>query len=253
MPSAWRSRSRTALAWCRSAAGRGARILRTALVKLCWSVGILGLLMIVLAFTRVPYDLHRWLGTAAGECERVPEAIVVLGGSGMPSGPELLRLHHAAHLAGQWPQAQVIVVHPGDTAVIGQMVDELVLKGVSPERIVQVREGDNTRAQALACLRHCSTAKPSMALVTAPENMYRSVRAFRKAGFSRGVCGAPAWDHAMYHAFDYEHRGIGGKAWVPDVSDEPALRYTFWNYLKLEVTCLREYVAIAYYRLNGWI
>ena len=26
-----------------------------------------------------------------------------------------------------------------------------------------------------------------------------------------------------------------------------------WNYLKLEVTCLREYAAIVYYKVNGWM
>ena len=40
---------------------------------------------------------------------------------------------------------------------------------------------------------------------------------------------------------------------MPDISGNPDLRYTFWNYLKLEITCLREYVAIAYYWMNDWI
>jgi hypothetical protein len=57
----------------------------------------------------------------------------------------------------------------------------------------------------------------------------------------------------MHHEFGYAHKAIGGKPYVPDVSRAPGFRYTFWNYLKLEVTCLREYVAIAYYRLNGWL
>ncbi|MFN3876318.1 MAG: hypothetical protein ACK4L7_10455, partial [Flavobacteriales bacterium] len=73
-----------------------------------------------------------------------------------------------------------------------------------------------------------------------------------KAGFS-AACGAPAWDQAMAHPFDYEHHAIGGKPWLPDVSAYPGLRYTFWNYLKLEVACLRESAAIAYYGLNDWI
>jgi len=128
----------------------------------------------------------------------------------------------------------------------------LHLRGVDRDRISPLNEGDNTRAQALALRQHLGEARPSLVLVTAPENMYRSVRAFRRAGFP-AVCGAPAWDHAMDHAFSYAHRGIGGKAYVPDVSDATGLRYTWWNYLKLQVTCLREYFAIAYYALNGWI
>jgi len=57
----------------------------------------------------------------------------------------------------------------------------------------------------------------------------------------------------MFIDLDYAHRRIGGKVWVPDVSQDTGMRYTFWNYLKLEITCLREYAAIAYYWLNDWI
>jgi uncharacterized SAM-binding protein YcdF (DUF218 family) len=221
-----------------------------ALRRLLKVSGALFLVLALLAFTRMPFDAHRWLGTAAGECTSAPDLIVVLGGSGMPSGPELLRLHRAAEVAGEWPNAALAVVHPGDPAALNAMVDELVLRGVARSRIVPVNEGDNTRAQALVVVR--TVAHGQVAVVTAPENMYRSVLAFRKAGPAT-VCGVPAWDHAMYYAFAYGHRQIGGKDWVPNVSDAPGLRYTWWNYLKLEVTVLREWVAIAYYRLNGWI
>jgi hypothetical protein len=132
------------------------------------------------------------------------------------------------------------------------MVAELEWRGVAPGRIRRLNEGDNTRAQALAVLREVGGRPLRIALVSAPENMYRSVKTFRRAGF-RQVCGAPAWDHAMDHDFTYAHKRIGGKAFVPDVSTATDLRYTFWNYLKLEITCLREYAAIAYYALNGWI
>jgi len=216
-------------------------------------LGVLALVLVALAFTRVPFDAHRALGTAAGECAEAPEAIVVLGGSGMPSGPELLRLHHAAAVAHATPNALVLVVHPLDTAVMRMMVDELQLRGVRPGRIRQVFEGTNTREQGLAVAsEHPELLSMRIIVVTAPENMYRSVRTFRKAGFG-SVCGAPAWENPMFIDLGYGHRRIGGKAWVPDVSDEPGLRYTFWNYLKLEVTCLREYVAIAYYWVNDWI
>lgn len=209
------------------------------------------LLLIVLACTRVPFDVHRWLGLGAGACRYAPEAIVVLGGSGMPSGPELLRLHHAATLAVDVPSVAVFILHPDTGGTMRQMIAELVLRGVDVERIVPLPMGENTREQALVFARYWKVGKGSVALVTAPENMYRSVHAFRKAGVK--VCGAPAFDHAMHHSFAYRHKSIGGKAWAPDVSGSTGLRYTFWNYLKLEITCLRELLAIAYYRLNGWI
>jgi uncharacterized SAM-binding protein YcdF (DUF218 family) len=218
------------------------------------TAGIVFLFMAFLAFTRIPFDAHRWLGTAAGECRSEPTLIIVLGGSGMPSAPELLRLHRAAELAHAWPEAALAIVHPGDQQPIDAMRDELVQRGVDSTRIGLINEGDNTRAQAMAVGSRMlpNMKEMSIAVVTAPENMYRSVLTFRGIGFT-DVCGAPAWDHAMFYEFNYDHAAVGGKAWVPDVSDQPALRYTFWNYLKLEVTCLREYMAITYYWLNGWI
>ncbi len=224
--------------------------LRGLLRRLLWSAGAILIVACVLAFTRLPYDAHRWLGMAGGECLSAPRHVVVLGGSGMPSGPELLRLHRAADAAREWPSARLLVVHPGDPAVLQAMVQELVLRGVEPARIDTANAGDNTREQAL--LVRARIREGRVAIVTAPENTWRSVLAFRKVGMGE-VCGLPAWDHAMFHEFRYGHAAIGGKAWAPDVSERTALRYTFWNYLKLEVTCLREYAAMAYYWINGWV
>lgn len=248
MSARWQSRFQASFLVLVIVAGLVARVLR----PVAMAMGLLFLLLVLLAFTRLPFDAHRWLGTAGGECTGRVDRIVVLGGSGMPSGPELLRLHRAAALAGAHPHASVWVVHPGADGVREAMVEELVLRGVERSRIAVVPEGDNTRAQALACAERWAGWEGGIALVTAPENLYRSVLAFRKAGMLT-TCGVPAWDHAMHHDLRYAHRSIGGKAYLPDVSDAPALRYTFWNYLKLEVTCLREAVALAYYRLNGWI
>lgn len=236
----------------RTAARVFAGLLWGVLRAMLFLAGAMALLLALLAFTSVPFHMHRWLGTAAGECRGAPGRIVVLGGSGMPSGPELLRLHRAADLAHELPMAAVLVVHPGDGAVRRAMVDELVLRGVAHGRIEVLDRGDNTREQAMLCASRWPGEMGAIALVTAPENMYRSVQAFRKAGLP-GTCGAPAWDHAMDHGFRYDHRAIGGRAYTPDVSGAPLLRYTFWHHVRLEVTCLREYVALAYYRLNGWV
>lgn len=232
-------------ALCRKAA----RIART----MCLWAGVLFILMCALAFSRVPFDAHRWLGTAGGVCEASPDRIIVLGGSGMPSGPELLRLDYAAKAANAFPSATVLVVHPLDTATVRRMVEELELRGVDPGRISMETRGTNTREQALNIARALAGAKGErVALVTAPENMYRSLRVFRKLGFAR-VTGIPAFDNPMFVDLGYRHGAIGGKPWTPDVSGDLALRYNFWNYLKLEVTCLREYMAIAYYWMNDWI
>ena len=153
--------------------------------RLVFVLGGIALVMVVLAATRLPFDAHRALGTAAGECDAPAELLVVLGGSGMPSAAELRRLYHAAEVAQAMPAAAVLVIHPGDPAVLQAMVAELQLRGVGAERIRSLNEGDNTRAQALAVRDYLGATRPSLVLVTAPENMYRSVRAFRAVGLAQ--------------------------------------------------------------------
>lgn len=215
-------------------------------------VGITGTILIVLAFTRIPFDAHRALADQRSTCVGPADMIVILGGSGMPSGPELLRLHYGAMEALRDQNAGLVVIHPRDTAVMQAMVDELIMKGVRADRISRIHEGTNTREQALRFAETFSDQRLKLSIVTAPENMYRTLRTFRKAGFA-DVCGIPAFDHAMFVDLRYDHKKIGGRKAVPDISGELDLRYTFWNYLKLEITCLREYAAIAYYAINGWI
>lgn len=228
---------------------RISRVLRAC----CFASGVFFLLLCVLAFTRIPFDMHRWLGVAGGLCDSRPDRIIVLGGSGMPSGPELLRLEIAARSAQAYPMAAVLVVHPLDTATVRRMVAELVLRGVARERIATSIMGTNTREQVLGIAAGFPEVKVErIAIVTAPENMYRSLRVFRKLGFAH-VSGIPAFDNPEFIDLRYSHGAIGGKAWAPDVSDDLALRYNFWNYLKLEVTCIREYVALGYYWLNDWV
>ena len=215
-------------------------------------LGSIAAVMLVLAFTRLPFDAHRWLGTVGGLCLGKPEAIVVLGGSGMPSGPELMRCDLAADLANKYPEAALVVLLPQDTALADAMVNELTLKGARADRIKLLLHGRNTREQALDLQRSAPMLmQGSIAIVTAPENMYRSLLTFRKVGFT-GACGCPTFDHALFDDLRYAHGRIGGKVFMPDVSNSLDLRYNFWNRLKLEITCIREYVALAYYKWNGW-
>ncbi len=215
--------------------------------------GVIALIMMLLAFTRIPFDAHRSLALSQGTCDAEVDMIVILGGSGMPSGPELLRLHHGALAALDAPGATVVVVHPLDSVVMQEMIHELVVKGVEPDRIHALYEGTNTREQALLVSEAFSNGlSANVAVISAPENMYRTVRAFRKVGFVH-TCGIPAFDHAMFVDLRYDHQKLGGRRAVPDVSGNLDLRYNFWNYLKLEITCLRECAAIAYYKVNGWI
>ena len=92
----------------------------------------------------------------------------------------------------------------------------------------------------------------SILLVTSPEHLYRSVLTFKKAGFLK-VDGIPAFEKDIETDLSFRAGLLGGKSYVPDVGGNVVLRYKFWNYLEYELEIIREYVAIGYYWLMGWI
>lgn len=217
------------------------------------SLGSVFLVMCVLSFTRLPFDLHRWLGEYGSSFEFKPELMVMLGGSGMPSESNLIRLYYTAEYWNRLDKPRVLITHPEDSSVAGLMQTFLLRNGVDSGSVSVLLKGTNTREQAteiLALLENNTRVK--MAIVTSPENMYRTIRVFRKAGF-RHVGGIPAFENAMFVDLSYGHKQIGGKEYVPDVSENLDLRYNFWNYFKLQITCYRELVAITYYWVNHWI
>lgn len=217
------------------------------------SLGFFSFILIIFSFTRIPFDFHRWLGTSDSEYSFPPECIVFLGGSGMPSESNLIRLYYTSDLAQEFPKAKIIIVHPLDSEVIQLMRQELILQQVDSARIEIESKGTSTREQAMIMVEDFpDLLSKNIVLVTSPENMRRSVKTFRKAGF-KSVGGEPAFESAMFVDLSYDNAKVGRKKYAPDVSSNLALRYNFWNYLKLEITCLRELTALAYYKLNGWI
>ncbi len=217
------------------------------------SLGVTALVMMVLAFTRVPFDVHRMLGTRASEFKFAPEAIIMMGGSGMPSESNLIRLYYVAELAARHNVAEVILLHPADTVVVNSMRSYLIQSGIDASRIGTMLKGTNTREQAMELQKQRpGLTSGKIVIVTSPEHMYRTLRVFRKLGFEK-IGGVPAFENAMFVQLGYDHSKIGGKLMVPDISNQIGLRYNFWNYLKLEISCVREFLAIIYYRLNGWI
>ncbi len=216
-------------------------------------LGVFSFLLILLSFTRIPYDVCSWLGTSKSTYTFKPDAIVFLGGSGMPSEANLIRLYYTSALAETYPESKVLIVHPKDTAVIDLMREELMLRRVDSSRILTEKSGTNTREQAMTVADDFpDLLTKNIVIVTSTENMRRTVQTFRKAGFLH-VGGQASFENAMFVDLGFDYKKLGGKPFVPDVSSYQSLRYNFWNYLKLEITCLREFTAIAYYKMNGWI
>jgi uncharacterized SAM-binding protein YcdF (DUF218 family) len=216
-------------------------------------LGVFSFLLLVLSFTRLPYDAVHWLGTSKSDYTFQPDVIVFLGGSGMPSEANLIRLYYTSALATKYPKSKVLIVHPKDSTVIDLMREELMLRHVDSLRILLERSGTNTREQAMTVADDFpDMLHKNIVLVTSAENMRRTVQTFQKAGF-QFVGGQASFENAMFADLDYDFKKLGGNKFVPDVSSNQGLRYNFWNYLKLEITFLRELTAIAYYKVNGWI
>lgn len=214
------------------------------------------MIMVILAFTSAPFWIWYGLGTAKAGISRNPDFIVVLGGSGIPSESGLMRTWYTAKAASYFTDAMVIVALPGDTAdslsSVCKMTGELILRGVAPHRILVEDSGTNTRAQALMIRKMIMDPGSRILLITSPEHMYRAVLTFRKTGFET-VDGLPAFESDIESDISFSAKQLGGRRWVPDVGENITLRYQFWTQLQYEVLILREWMAIAYYWVMGWI
>jgi uncharacterized SAM-binding protein YcdF (DUF218 family) len=221
------------------------------------SAGILFTLFILLAFTSLPFWMRYHLATAVPQLKgtQKPAYIVMLGAGGMPEGENLVRLYHTAAVARTYPAARVILSLPGDTAdslsAVSLLKKELILHKIPGGRIILENRGNNTRNEVLDIRKMMGDTAKSILVVTSPEHVYRAVKCFRKAGF-RHVFGHPAFEKTLPAGLLTGSREKGTAA-VPEIGDSIQIRYRFWAYLHCEITVLREYVAITYYWLKGWI
>jgi uncharacterized SAM-binding protein YcdF (DUF218 family) len=222
---------------------------------LLWFGGLfLGLLL--LSFTDIPFNAYFWLGTHQTKLKHAPDYIVVMGAGGMPGPEGLIRCYYAAQAAKQFPESKIIIALPTLRKWLPQshtmaMYREMVLRGVDSTRFLFEINGTNTRQQAINCLSLCSNPNQSSVLIiTSPDHMYRSVATFRKAGFA-AVGGSSSFesgfDPELLTTEDERNQRI------LEPSRNIDLRYNMWNYLKLEITVIREAFAITYYYLKGWI
>jgi uncharacterized SAM-binding protein YcdF (DUF218 family) len=225
--------------------------------KIIFSLGIILLVSVIFSFTDLPFWSYYWLGTHNADLEKDPDLIVVMGGGGMPSPDGLIRCYFAAEIANQYPEAFVLIAVPSDTSLREDspeliMCRELQMRGIDSIRIFYESRGVNTRTQAMNIAGMFSReVKDTLGIriVTSPEHMYRSVAVFRKAGF-RHVGGQPSFEKAIDEELLVKKKK--GEIKPSDLKGL-GLRYNMWNYLKYEITVLRELCAIAWYRIRGWI
>ena len=212
--------------------------------------------MIILSFTSVPLWMYYHLGSPSYKIKEKPNYIVVMSGNGMPSESGLIRTYFTAEVANEFPKAKVIVTMPTldlEDTLSGSylMKKEIIIRGISENRILRESKGTNTRSQALSVLEMTDTLA-SILIVTSPEHMYRSIKSFEKVGF-KNVYGKSAFARESEASFDFDDKDLGGNTFIFSIGKNKTLRYQFWSNFKLQVIVYREYCAIMFYRLKNWI
>jgi uncharacterized SAM-binding protein YcdF (DUF218 family) len=220
--------------------------------------GVVFILLLSLAFTPWPWRAYAQLADTSSDFVGQPDYIVILGGGGIPSKSGLLRAYFGAEAARQNPDATVIISIPyeGDfkTSAAGKIQDELTMRGVDPDRIICESKGRNTREQALEISKIIDDrpADARMMIVTSPDHMKRAILTFRKAGFKQ-LASKNSFSEAIETDLKYHAEALGGTSLPIDVGQNMTIRYVFWNNLFYEIDVAREWAALAYYKLMGWI
>lgn len=214
--------------------------------------GIGALTFIVLSFTDIPYFAYHNLGTKNASMELPPDYIVVMGAGGMPSPEGLMRCTYAAEAAKAYPEAKIVVAMPTKPEYFlvshtYKMFKEIQLRGIDSSRFVFQLNGMNTHDQAAAIANDLPGHDTlSLMVVTSPQHVYRSVKVFEKAGF-KSVGGLASFEKAV------AEENLVDPGAEKDQVTNLNLRYNMWNYMKYQIIVMREYVAIAYYWMRGWI
>ena len=216
--------------------------------------GVFAFLLFVLSLTDVPYYAYRNLSMESESLDSSPDIIIVLGGSGMPSPDGLIRCYYAAKSAAQFQQAKVIIALPYATgkdsmSQLNLMAHEFHIRGIDSSRISFEPMGFNTHSQAvnIAQIVGVEKSSKSVLLVSSPEHLYRAIKTFRKQGFSH-IGAVPAFDNPVDEA-KIKDTNLSKDTRVKNLT----LRYNLWSYLNYELLVLREYCAISYYKIKGWI
>ncbi len=239
---------------------RTVSILRNVLKRVVIAFGYISLFLIILCFTDYPFWTYYWMGTHQTEFHQEPDAIIVLGGNGMPSGSGLMRTFYASKLAKTFPYAGVFIALPHHSNDITKsdawkMKHEIMLRGIDSTRIRLETDGYNTRKQAMNIARMLKPGLDSVlvVLVTSPEHMYRAIKTYKKTGFEN-IAGYSSFssDLAPGSLKDKSLREKD-KSLLSKTETNLDLRYNLWTQLKYEILIIREWFAIGYYKVKGWI
>ncbi|MDD4374650.1 MAG: YdcF family protein [Bacteroidales bacterium] len=217
--------------------------------------GFVAVLMIALSFTSWPYHAYHWTNYFDKITEVPnPDLIILMGAGGFPGSESLLRCYYTAEAAHKFPVAKIIVAFPADTADFGNsdhylMIEELKQRGIDSSRILSEVRGHNTYTQAVN-IRKMFTTDHILLLVTSPVHTYRSIKTFEKQGFKNVYAQGTIEGYTDVDLFLSE-TDKQNKIKSPDAN--PGLRYNIWSFMQYEIAVLREWTAIGWYKLKGYL
>ena len=227
------------------------RFLRAGLLLL----GLLLLLFVAAQFTPWPWRAYQNLSQVPEGVRAPPTHVLVMGGSGIPGESGLSRTYFGAQAALRNPQAEVLVALPlgtNESFASRAYCDELRLRGVPAERIQILAGGRNTREQALrlADILSARATSSHVLIVTDPYHIRRTAACIRKAVADRKqevhLDGLPVFALSIEDPIELIARDLDSSASAPAARPAiPNLGYSF--------AVLREYSALLYYRLRGWL
>jgi len=219
--------------------------------KAAYCISFLACVFVVLAFTEIPYWAYYRLASVEDVIEGKPETIIIMGGDGMPSPSGLMRCYYGAEKALLFSEAKIIIALPSSeedsSKQLNLMAHELVIKGVDTNRIQFAKKGFNTRSQALEIATMLTNKSEKLLIVSSPEHMYRCIASFKKLGFLE-VGSNPAFEKPNSEK-ELMDRSKEKDKRIKNLT----LRYNLWSYMQYEIIVLREYLAITYYWMKGWI
>ncbi len=218
--------------------------------------GVVFLAMVILSFTDYPFEAYHWLGTHESKITGAPDYIVVMGAGGMPGPEGLMRSHYAAEAAKAFPDADVIIALPtGHSGFFSsdayKMFLEIARQRIDPGRFLFETHGTNTHSQACGIKKLLDNQlSQNLLIITSPEHMYRCILTFKKCGFAQ-VSGLPTFGAAFNDDLlltDGERNQN-----MQSIDRSIDFRYNMWNYLKLQISIIREGIALAWYKLKGYV
>jgi uncharacterized SAM-binding protein YcdF (DUF218 family) len=210
------------------------------------------------AFTTGPFYWYHYFGTGNSDYDFKPEVVIILGGTPMPSESALIRCYYARELARKNPDAQIIISQLKDanqtltSTAAWKMRDEISRGEKDTFNFAFLTDGHSTREEVMLLKkRFPGIGGKNCVVVSSPEHMLRAVAAFRRAGY-RHVGGEPTFGWAGNADYRYKDRKLGGRQLPLEIGNNVQMRYQFWNHLRYQLLCYREFIAFFWYRLRGW-